>query len=74
LWGWAGQDIAETLLDDLEALREQLTAGPLQAELADLIRGDEIAASVRRLERLLRSRSFPAPPSGGWPAIPWPAM
>jgi uncharacterized repeat protein (TIGR03843 family) len=74
LWGWAGQAIPAPLLEELESLREQLVDGPLQAELADLIRVDEIAASARRLERLLRNQAFPAPPAGGWPAIPWPAM
>ena len=74
LWGWAGQAIPDRLLDELEELRERLAAGPLQTELADLIRVEEIAAAGRRLERLLRNRAFPAPPTGGWPAIPWPAM
>jgi uncharacterized repeat protein (TIGR03843 family) len=74
LWGWAGQAIPAPLLEELESLREQLVDGPLQAELAGLIRDDETAASARRLERLLRNQAFPAPPAGGWPAIPWPAM
>jgi uncharacterized repeat protein (TIGR03843 family) len=74
LWGWAGDPIPDALLADLETLRQRFSAGPLLEELADLIRPDEIAAARRRLDGLLRDRAFPAPPTGGWPAIPWPAM
>ena len=74
LWGWAGEPIPDSLLDELERLRAVLAAGALQAELAALIHPDETVATSRRLDRLLHTRSFPAPPAGGWPAIPWPAM
>jgi uncharacterized repeat protein (TIGR03843 family) len=74
LWGWAGEPIPDALLGELDMLRERFAAGALAAELADLVRPDEISTTGRRLERLLHAKAFPAPPSGGWPAIPWPAM
>jgi uncharacterized repeat protein (TIGR03843 family) len=74
LWGWAGEPIPDPLLAELEALRTLLATDRQQVELAALIRPDEIEAAGRRLGRLLRTGEFPAPPAGGWPAIPWPAM
>jgi uncharacterized repeat protein (TIGR03843 family) len=71
LWGWRGKRIAPGELGVLERLRSALTGGSLGDELADLIAPYEIAATVDRVDALLRTRRFPQPDIDR-PAIPWP--
>jgi uncharacterized repeat protein (TIGR03843 family) len=75
LWGWAAAPVDDTDMVAVERLMEQLATrdSDLRAELAGLVAGPEIDATVRRVARLLRTRRMPVP-SGGWPAIPWPAF
>lgn len=70
LWGWRGEPIAEDELEVLGRLREELD-GELGEELRGLLQPVEVAATVRRTDRLLAARRFPWP-SAGWPAVPWP--
>ena len=72
LWGWHGDPVDEEELADLGQLAHRLETD-LGERLADLLTGAEIAATRRRLARLLRARRFPQP-SPGWPSIPWPAF
>jgi uncharacterized repeat protein (TIGR03843 family) len=72
LWGWAGERLPDACLEPLRQLRCEL-AGDLGAALTDLLTAAEIAATCRRVDRLLAARAFPTP-SGRWPAIPWPAF
>lgn len=72
LWGWAGQPLTEEERAALTGLATALDGGGL-AELAGLITRHEIAATRRRLARLLRSGTF-AEPGPGWPSLPWPAF
>ena len=70
LWQWRGTPIPDDLLDTLAALRDDLS-GDLGARLRELITSREVAATRRRIDRLLRTRTFPEP-GDSWPAVPWP--
>jgi hypothetical protein len=70
LWAWAGDPLDDEAIDMLSDLRAQLEGG-LGDELRTLVTRREVAATVRRVERLLTARRYPEP-SGDWPAIPWP--
>jgi hypothetical protein len=70
LWGWRGKPLAREELDTLEALRAALAAETGDA-LRELLTRDEVRATVRRTERLLRTKRFPQPDPER-PAIPWP--
>jgi uncharacterized repeat protein (TIGR03843 family) len=70
LWGWRGQSLAPDELDGLARLRDALR-GNLARDLAGLLSRGEIAATRRRVDRLLETRRFPLP-RPDWPAIPWP--
>ena len=70
LWGWRGQSLAPEELDGLARVRDALR-GDLARDLAGLLSRGEIAATRRRVDRLLETRRFPLP-RPDWPAIPWP--
>lgn len=70
LWGWAGCPLTEEEVTVLERLRAAL-AGELGAALVDHLVEEEIEATVRRVEALLRHAVLPRP-HPEWPAIPWP--
>jgi hypothetical protein len=70
LWGWRGQPIADDELAVISHLRSDLD-GALGDALRGLLDPIEIAATVRRCDRLLETRRFPRP-SPTWPAVPWP--
>jgi hypothetical protein len=72
LWGWRGEPFAEAELEVLERLRSCLNA-ELADELAALLHPTEVAATRRRVERLLSSGRFPLPDARR-PAIPWPPV
>jgi uncharacterized repeat protein (TIGR03843 family) len=70
LWGFAGQpfdDEAREVLTNLQACLK----GSGAASLATLLTSAEIAATRRRIARLLAAGILPHPFSG-WPSIPWP--
>lgn len=68
LWGWAGSDIPDSLLTDLEHLLARLRELPLIG-LTDA----EMAATAERITGLLETKTFPLP-HDEWPAIPWPVF
>jgi hypothetical protein len=70
LWGWRGEPFIADEMTGLERLADALR-GELARDLAGLLSRGEIAATRRRLDRLLVSRRFPQP-RPDWPAIPWP--
>ena len=72
LWGWRGLpfDAEETAV--LHGLRRGLD-GPLGAELRDLLDPIEVAATCRRVDRLLSAGTFPQPDPRR-PALPWPPV
>jgi uncharacterized repeat protein (TIGR03843 family) len=71
LWGWAGEDLPEAIVGDLDRLVDVLghSFDPVDRWLAD----DERERLRHRLRRLLARGSFPTP-SQRWPAIPWPVF
>ena len=70
LWTWAGEPLPEEAVDTLSELRAGLE-GAVADGLHELLTRREVAALVRRVDRLLDTRRHPEP-SGDWPAIPWP--
>ncbi len=70
LWGWAGQTLTPEERDGVERVLDGLS-GALREDLEQLLTVREVAALVRRCQRLLRAGTFPVP-AGGWPSIPWP--
>jgi uncharacterized repeat protein (TIGR03843 family) len=75
LWGWAGDPLRDVDVARLERLQSLLEdpASTVSDALDRLLPRGDVRALGRRVEKLLRSRRHPRP-SGGWPAIPWPAL
>ena len=72
LWEWRGQPFLDSELDVLRALRAGLD-GALGDDLRALLDVIEVAATERRLDRLLAAGVFPQP-DPRWPAMPWPPV
>jgi len=72
LWTWRGQPFSDEELAVLLGLRRGLD-GSLGAELRELLDPIEVAATTRRLDRLLEAGVFPQP-DPRWPALPWPPV
>ncbi len=70
LWGWRGQPLEGPELDVVARVRAELD-GQLGLDLGQLLDPVEVAATIRRTDRLLETRRFPRP-SPNWPAVPWP--
>jgi len=75
LWGWSGKPLREVDLDRLEVVRALLddVDSDFATSLAVLLPRGDVRALRRRVTALLRVATHPRP-SGGWPAIPWPAL
>lgn len=74
LWRWRGRPLPEeavAVLTDLSQRLDRGEPGELGTVLSTHLTGAEIAATRRRIERLLRTGRHPQP-SEDWPAIPWP--
>ena len=72
LWTWRGQPFADEELAVLRVLRLGLD-GSLGTELRELLDPIEVAATARRIDRLLETGVFPQP-DPRWPALPWPPV
>jgi uncharacterized repeat protein (TIGR03843 family) len=72
LWEWRGQPFLAAELEVLRALRAGLD-GALGDDLRALLDVIEVAATERRLDRLLAAGVFPQP-DPRWPAMPWPPV
>lgn len=70
LWGWRGDPLEDDERAGLERLQAALADG-LGERLRGLLTGREVAATARRVDRLLADGRFPFP-SPTWPAVPWP--
>ncbi len=74
LWGWARERLGPTEREDVEALESRLAPGAdVHAQLVETLTEEEVWAVRQRARRLLDRDRLPGP-SGGWPAIPWPAF
>lgn len=72
LWAWRGEPFADDEVAVLRALRAGLDAD-LGTTLHGLLDPLEVAATARRLDRLLARGRFPQP-DPRWPAVPWPPV
>ena len=72
LWGWRGEPFNPEEVAVLHGLRRGLD-GTLGAELRALLDPIEVAATCRRIERLLAAGTFPQPDPRR-PALPWPPV
>jgi hypothetical protein len=70
LWGWRGEPLTDDEMETVAGVHDALDDG-LGDALAPLLQPIEIAATLRRTERLLQTKHFPRP-SPNWPAVPWP--
>jgi len=70
LWGWADQGLLPEHREAIEKLRADLS---LRARLEQLLSVSEVTAFEKRCSLILSTDRMPLP-SGGWPAIPWPAF
>ncbi len=72
LWAWRGDPFADEESEVLRLLRRSLD-GRLGATLRELLDPIEVAATTRRLDRLIAAGVFPQP-DPRWPAVPWPPV
>jgi uncharacterized repeat protein (TIGR03843 family) len=70
LWRWRGQPLTAEEKAVLSKLHDDLASG-LGDQLRSLLDQDELVATARRIESLLRSGAMPRPDRNR-PAIPWP--
>lgn len=70
LWRWRGQRLLPETLAALTGLQQAL-ASHLGQRLAELLTSREVAATERRLRRLIVTGRHPQP-APDWPAVPWP--
>jgi uncharacterized repeat protein (TIGR03843 family) len=73
LWQWRGRALTAQAIEALRRLRAALDDGALAAELGEYLAPEEVHATVRRVEMLLKHRVHPYP-SEEWPAVPWPPL
>jgi len=75
LWGWATLPLRDEEREALGRLSEDAAAaeGQLREALDRLLSPAEVTALRTRCDDLLAHDRMPLP-SGGWPAIPWPAF
>lgn len=72
LWNWRGEPFTDEETNVLRSVRSALD-GDLGAELGRLLVPVEIAATARRIDRLLEAGTFPEPDPRR-PALPWPPV
>jgi hypothetical protein len=73
LWQWRGKPITEEAIKALHLLKVGLDGGDLQRRLSALLTADEVDATRRRVDLMLKHRIHPYPPED-WPAVPWPPL
>jgi uncharacterized repeat protein (TIGR03843 family) len=71
LWQFAGMVLTEEEIDILRKTKDSIMSGKLV--LHDLINNSEVAATLERIDFLLREQIFPQPDQD-WPAVPWPPV
>ncbi|RKS73371.1 putative repeat protein (TIGR03843 family) [Actinomadura pelletieri DSM 43383] len=73
LWQWRGKPLTPEALEALDRVAAALSDGPLGPRLSELLTPDEVDATRRRVDLMLKHRIHPYPPED-WPAIPWPPL
>jgi uncharacterized repeat protein (TIGR03843 family) len=70
IWDFAGQPLPDEVVADLTRL-----ANGVPAELGEHLDPEEVAAVVRRADRLARAGALPEPDGDrDWPPYPWPLV
>jgi hypothetical protein len=72
IWDFAGDPVPADLLADVDGVARELRAGPLRAEMSELLSAAEVDATARRAERLAEVGRFPLPGAGR--SYPWPPV
>jgi uncharacterized repeat protein (TIGR03843 family) len=73
IWDYSGLPIPQQMFNSLKSLRDQLEPGSILVDhLKDLITPAELTATVRRLEHLLGTGTFPLPGLGR--NVPYPLV
>jgi hypothetical protein len=74
LWDFAGEAISEPILADLKAFHARLSnENGAGSQIREHLSEREFQALLKRLERLIRQRTFPLPPQDSRP-YPWPLV
>ena len=75
VWDYAGESIADNLLEDIERLCVEVdnSKSAYRQALNDLVTEREIHAFQNRIQTLLKTRKYPQPGPGG-PNYPWPPV
>lgn len=73
LWQWRGKSLTGEAVEALQKLRRDFGRGALAGELSGLLSHEEIEATRKRVDLMLKHRIHPFP-SEDWPAIPWPPL
>ncbi|MFC5749659.1 SCO1664 family protein [Actinomadura rugatobispora] len=74
LWQWRGKPLPRESVEALARVEAGMRdGGPLGRRLGELLTPEEVDATRRRVELMLKHRIHPYPPED-WPAIPWPPM
>jgi uncharacterized repeat protein (TIGR03843 family) len=73
LWQWRGEPLPDRATEALRRLRAAMDAEALATELSCRLAPDEVDATRRRVELLIKHKVHPYPPEG-WPAVPWPPV
>jgi uncharacterized repeat protein (TIGR03843 family) len=73
LWQWRGKKLTPAAMAALNKSHDLLTSGDLGDELRNWLTPDEVAETIRRVERMLTLKTHPYPPAD-WPAVPWPPI
>jgi uncharacterized repeat protein (TIGR03843 family) len=73
LWQWRGKPLTSQAIEALRRVHAAFQDGGLAAELSKLLSPEEVQATMRRVEMLLKHRVHPYP-SEDWPAVPWPPL
>jgi uncharacterized repeat protein (TIGR03843 family) len=72
IWDFAGEDVPQSMREDLRGLAVKLERGPDREELGRLLSGRELEAMKSRLNRLIQAARFPEP--GSERSYPWPPV
>jgi uncharacterized repeat protein (TIGR03843 family) len=73
LWQWRGDPLPDQDVAALQKISAKLGSGGLTETLLGWLTAQEVEATAKRAEMLLRHRVHPYPPED-WPAVPWPPI
>jgi hypothetical protein len=72
IWDFADEPLEGSVTEDLRRLAAELRAGPLRRSLLEMLRREEVDATVERAEKLATAGRYPVP--GTERHFPWPPV